>query len=90
MFAGELRAGVVLGRELEVAVLFAAVWSLILDPNVGELDVTAGDGEAVGLGNGSTRCVRIDSRRLLLVEEALIVAFELVIEHDTRDARPTP
>jgi hypothetical protein len=76
----------VLGGELEIAAFQPAIRRFVLDPHVGELDSSLGEGEIVLARERFARVVLIDAGRSLTMDVGVVVALELAVENDARDA----
>jgi hypothetical protein len=88
-----MRATVVLGGDLDVLVLPAVITILVLDADVGEVNVAIEVGEVVlarpdlDLTNVVIRAaVAVLSATVAPLPKALRLAFELVVQGDTPDA----
>ena len=85
--AGELPAGVVLGDELNIAVLMAPVFCLVFDPEVRQRKVSVDDRQLVRRGK---RPAIVVERGLIgaipTIEVLLVVALELGFKNDAGHA----
>ena len=88
-----MRAAVVLGRDLDVLVRPAAITVLVLDADVGEVNVAIEVGEVVLARPGLDLtnvvvgpAVAVLSAAVAPLPEPLVLALELVVEGDAPDA----
>ena len=85
--AGELPARVVLGHKFDISVRHSSVFGLVLDAQIGQLEVTSDDREVVFLGKRQAILHDVGVFvTVLAIQEPLVVAFQLVIEDDPRNA----
>ena len=87
-----MSAAVVQRLDLDVERVFAAVAVLVVDARVGELDVTVVlrelvlDGPTIDLvGRSIGPSVAVGLAAIALLQELLVLALQLVVEHDATD-----
>lgn len=89
-----MRAAIVLGGHLEVLPADVAVHVLVLDADIGEVDVAVEIGQPVVpcpvldlfRGAGGTS-VAVAVAAIALLQEALVVPLQLAVQFDAEDAR---
>lgn len=74
-----------LGDQLDVSMREPAIFGLVLDAHVRQLQVTADDRKTMRVGERLSIAVKIAvCRPLAAVEELLVVALQLVVQNDAR------
>ena len=81
----DLTPRVVLSDDLDVAVFDATIGGLVLDTEIGELEMAADNVEVVCIAEGSPIGLhgRV-SRTVVAIQESLVLPFQLVVQDDSR------